>query len=55
MPLAQQVRLALQERVIERLGSNEPIKVNFRVIASTKVDLLELSREGEFREDLYYR
>ncbi len=57
MPLDMQVRLlrVLQERVIERLGSNQPINVDIRIIAATKVDLKEASARGEFREDLYYR
>jgi two-component system C4-dicarboxylate transport response regulator DctD len=46
---------ALQERVIERLGSNELIPVDFRVIAATKVDLRKAADEGRFREDLFYR
>nr|WP_131834969.1 sigma-54 dependent transcriptional regulator [Ancylobacter aquaticus] len=57
MPLAAQTRLlrALQERSIERLGSNLEIQVDIRVLAATKVDLLALSGEGRFREDLLYR
>jgi two-component system, NtrC family, C4-dicarboxylate transport response regulator DctD len=57
MPLSMQVKLlrALQERKIERLGSNELIEVNLRIIAATKVDLKELSDRGDFRSDLYYR
>jgi two-component system C4-dicarboxylate transport response regulator DctD len=57
MPLAMQAKLlrVLQERVLERLGSNTLIAVDCRVIAATKVDLLELSRQGLFRSDLYYR
>lgn len=57
MPMAAQVRLlrVLQERHIERLGSNKPIPVDFRVVAGTKVDLRELADAGGFREDLYYR
>lgn len=57
MPLSLQVKLlrVLQERVVERLGSNELTSVDFRVIAATKADLLEESRQGRFREDLYYR
>jgi two-component system C4-dicarboxylate transport response regulator DctD len=46
---------ALQERVIERLGSNELIPVDFRVVAATKVDLRKAADEGRFREDLFYR
>jgi len=57
MPLALQVKLlrVLQERTVERLGGNESIKVNCRIVAATKVDLEKLSREGGFRADLYYR
>ena len=57
MPLAAQTRLlrALQERSIERLGSNVEIQVDIRVLAATKVDLLALSGQGRFREDLLYR
>lgn len=57
MPMAVQVRLlrALQERAIERLGGNTLISLDIRVVAATKVDLLELVAAGSFREDLYYR
>ncbi len=57
MPLRVQVHLLriLQERSLERIGSNKLISLNIRVIAASKVDLLELSEEGGFREDLYYR
>jgi two-component system C4-dicarboxylate transport response regulator DctD len=57
MPLPVQVRLlrVLQEREVERLGSNTLIKLDIRVIAATKVDLKQLAVQGEFREDLYYR
>ncbi|MFC6841773.1 sigma 54-interacting transcriptional regulator [Xanthomonas theicola] len=48
------VRL-LQERVIEQLGSNRLIPVDFRVIAATKADLGELSADGRFRADLHFR
>lgn len=57
MPLGAQARLlrALQERRVERLGSNNEIPVDIRVVAATKVDLVALAGEGRFREDLVYR
>ncbi|PQZ88429.1 MULTISPECIES: sigma-54 dependent transcriptional regulator [Pseudomonas] len=57
MPLAQQVKLlrVLQEQKLERLGSNQSIAVDLRIIAATKPDLLEEARAGRFREDLAYR
>ncbi|NWD48888.1 sigma-54-dependent transcriptional regulator [Pseudomonas gingeri] len=57
MPLAQQVKLlrVLQEQKFERLGSNQSIAVDLRIVAATKPDLLEEARAGRFREDLAYR
>ncbi len=57
MPMSMQVKFlrVLQERVVERLGSNKLIPVDFRVIAATKADLLELSEQGKFRSDLHFR
>lgn len=57
MPLALQAKLlrALQESVIERLGSNRPIAVDIRVLAATNRDPLQAVAEGKLREDLYYR
>ncbi len=57
VPLDLQVKLlrALEEREIERVGGREPIKIDIRVIASTKKDLRILVKEGKFREDLFYR
>ena len=57
MPVAMQIKLlrVLQERVVERLGSNLQIPVDFRVIAATKADLAEESAQGRFRADLYFR
>lgn len=57
MPMAQQVKLlrVLQDKRLERLGSNQSIEVNLRIIAATKPDLLEEARAGRFREDLAYR
>jgi two-component system C4-dicarboxylate transport response regulator DctD len=57
MPLAAQVRLlrVLQERRLERLGSNEGIDLDIRIVAASKVDLKQAAEHGEFREDLFYR
>jgi two-component system C4-dicarboxylate transport response regulator DctD len=57
MPASASVRLlrVLQERAVERLGSNKLIPIDIRVVAATKADLGELSERGEFRADLYYR
>ena len=57
MPVAMQIKLlrVLQERTLERLGSNTSIPIDCRVVAATKCDLLALSAQGGFRNDLYYR
>lgn len=57
IPLELQVKLLrfLQEGEIQRIGSNKTIKLDIKVIAATKKNLLELSEKGLFREDLYYR
>ena len=57
MPLPTQVKLlrVLQEGEVERLGGSAPIHVDVRVLAATKVDLLDAVNEGRFRQDLYYR
>ena len=46
---------AIQEREITRVGSNEPIKVDIRLIATSNRDLASEAAEGKFREDLYFR
>ncbi|MFB0934644.1 MAG: sigma-54 dependent transcriptional regulator [Propionivibrio sp.] len=57
MPIPMQIKLlrVLQERTLERLGSNATIPIDCRVIAATKVDLRLLAEQGLFRADLYYR
>jgi len=57
VPLDLQVKLlrALEEREIQRVGSNKVIKIDIRLIASTKKDLRRMVDEGKFREDLFYR
>lgn len=52
-----QIRLlrVLQERVIERVGSNQLLPLDVRIIAATKVDLKQAAANCEFRQDLYYR
>lgn len=45
----------LQEKVFERVGGNTPIKVDTRIVAATNRNLEMMSREGDFREDLFYR
>lgn len=57
LPLNLQVKLlrALQERVVFRVGDSKPEKVDIRVVAATNRNLEEEIRNGNFREDLYYR
>lgn len=57
MPINLQIKLlrVLQEHKLERLGSNQAIPVDCRLIAATKDDLDELSQQGKFRSDFYYR
>ena len=57
MPLNLQVKLlrVLQERSVERLGSNTAIPVDCRLVAASKSDLKTASAAGQFRADLYYR
>ncbi|HEU4401634.1 MAG TPA: sigma-54 dependent transcriptional regulator [Candidatus Polarisedimenticolia bacterium] len=57
IPAGMQVKLLrfLQEKQFERVGGNHTLTVDVRVIAATHRDLPVLTREGKFREDLYYR
>ena len=57
MPMPMQVKLlrVLQDRIVERLGSNQGRPIDVRVIAATKDDLVERARTGSFRQDQYYR
>jgi transcriptional regulator with GAF, ATPase, and Fis domain len=57
MPLATQAKLlrVLQEKEFERVGGNHTIRVDVRFIAATNKNLMEMVKQGTFREDLYYR
>ena len=57
MPYSLQAKLlrALQEKEVRRLGSSKPIKIDIRVISATNANLDQKIKNGEFREDLYYR
>ena len=57
MPFNLQAKLlrALQEKEVRRLGSSKSIKIDIRVVSATNANLLEKIKNGEFREDLYYR
>jgi DNA-binding NtrC family response regulator len=54
-PLQAKLLRAVQERTIERLGNNQPIQTDFRLIVATAKDLGDVVANGQFREDLFYR
>jgi Nif-specific regulatory protein len=54
-PLQAKLLRVLQEREFERVGGQRPIKLDIRLITATNVDLNEASRNGKFRQDLFYR
>ncbi len=57
LPLNMQVKVlrAIQERVVRRVGDNEDVKVNVRIISATNRDLKDMIANKTFREDLYFR
>jgi DNA-binding NtrC family response regulator len=57
LTLDMQVKLlrAVQDGEIDPVGSKRPMKVNFRLISATNRDMIEMVKQGQFREDLYYR
>ncbi len=57
LPAAMQAKLlrVLQDKTIERLGGERPIRIDTRIISATNIDLKKAVEEGRFREDLFYR
>jgi transcriptional regulator with GAF, ATPase, and Fis domain len=57
IPTGTQVKLlrVLQDKVIERVGGSQPIRVDVRIVCATNRNLRELVKQGGFREDLFYR
>ncbi len=57
LPLHMQVKLlrAIQEGEIDPIGARRPVKVNVRLISATNRNMIEMVKDGKFREDLYYR
>jgi DNA-binding NtrC family response regulator len=55
LPLQGKILRALQEKEVKRVGGNETIPVDVRVVAATNRDLTAMMKAGQFREDLFYR
>jgi two-component system NtrC family response regulator len=57
MPYSVQAKLlrAIQEKEVRRLGSSKSIKIDIRIVSATNANLIDKIKDGEFREDLYYR
>ncbi len=55
MRLQAKLLRVLQEREVDRIGGNKPVKVNIRVLATSNRNMLEAVKKGTFREDLYFR
>ncbi len=57
LPASMQAKLlrVLQDKTIERLGGERPIRVDARIISATNIDLKRAVENGKFREDLFYR
>jgi len=57
LPLATQVKLlrVLEEKIVERVGDNNPIPINVRIISATNKNLAKMVHQGTFREDFFYR
>ncbi len=57
MPLTMQAKLlrVLENGEVVRIGANEPIRVNVRIISATNTDLAQRVQDGKFRQDLFYR
>jgi DNA-binding NtrC family response regulator len=55
LPLQSKLLRVLEDRSLTRLGGKKPIRVDFRLISATNENLEEMTRDGKFREDLYYR
>ena len=57
LPVALQVKLlqVIEEKTFTRVGGNQPVTVDVRIIAATNRDLEDMARQKQFREDLFYR